>query len=242
MSTNELDIVKATGGFALFWGVIFILLQNLIMPRFKAWRSLIEWQRIEAIMRIVAVLNGLVVFVAGIVTLLHPVNEPRNYIWWSLSCTVGYWVYDLIGNIYYYALLKKSFVLIHHCFSIFCGVFFQFYGVMHMGAIAMTGGPSSDIIDHSVWFAQRLGHLRNRKYLVHVFDTIFFGVMRLLLTNYLYLTILPVDQAFWQQPNFVRNVCYGLICFFVILNSWIFYKHFARLLRYTRHHQQQKQE
>lgn len=242
MDENSLSIVKPIITYAAMWGMLFVVLRNVVMPNFKTWRALEDWRRIEFIMRVIATLNGFLLCMVGFMSLTQPVNEPRLYVAWMMACTSGYWLYDILGNLFYYSLLKKSFILVHHSFSLFCAIFFLARGIMHMGSIPMFGSSPTDVFDHAVWFVQRLGYLTHDKMFLYIFDTVFFAVMRLVWTNYLYAVTLPVDSAFQGQPLLVRGVCYMLITLFTVMNIWLFKKHVARLQYWIKQHFEPKKK
>lgn len=163
---------------ALSYSFAFVLFRKVIMPMFHFYREFPVRHQLEWIMRIVATFNGSVCSVIGTAGLFGFVDVQ----WYRVSncMMIGYFIYDTLGNIYYFSVLHKSYILFHHVVSLVISLLLT---VGHVSCISLLGCWCllPDPVDHLLWFFHRLhigdawrktvGHLNTVHY---VFNRVIF--------------------------------------------------------------------
>lgn len=176
------------------YSVSFVFLRFYFMPQFKSYNAMPERHQVEWIMRLVATFNGTVCGLIGLYALVVFTPEALEHARIIVVVVSGYFVYDTIGNVLYYPLLRKSYILFHHVFSWLSGISVctgNLLPVAAMGGWCLLPDP----VDHVLWFFHRLGYrpvLRKRAARA---NTIFYIVNRVLVAG-------PAQTYFiWTWPS-----------------------------------------
>jgi hypothetical protein len=204
MSVTDLEqMIPVILGSAMVYGALFFILKVAIMPRSKLWRELPERHKVEWIMRVIATING---GGCGVASLFGIFDDYRTadlspYVVVCLI-SLGYFIYDGIGNIVYYKLLHKSYILFHHGFCFLAGLTFVYSGHISMALVGLfTLLP--DPIDHILWFMHRMHFPDGLRKMGNHANTAFFLVNRLVIGNMRFYDAFFVDPvvaklATWQ--------------------------------------------
>lgn len=190
------NIEVIAGTFAFYWALFFIFIA--IMRTFPFYKKMERRHQVEWIMRMVATLNGSFGGIVGGLAVFGSMDKYLDIVKFTMPVSLGYFLYDTIGNIYYYPLLRKTYILFHHIFCFIAGSILIYGHVWHLGAMSLFA-LVPDPIDHILWFFHRLNMGRPVRKLVHHLNTAFFVVNRVLLGTYFnYMDTVALYEA--QKP------------------------------------------
>lgn len=172
------------GAAAAAYATLFVVLQWAVMPLSPTWRAHKDVHRIEWIMRIVATINGSVCGLLGLYCALffEPTSVLVQFRVAHYLCA-GYFVYDTLGNVAYFRLLRKRYILFHHLFCFLVETLTVFNRLDYFASVAFFG-LLPDPIDHITWFLKRVNRAAMLRRVIEKANTYFFIVNRLLISNY----------------------------------------------------------
>ena len=175
------NVEVIAGTFAFYWTLFFIF--TFIMKQFPFYKKMERRHQVEWIMRMVASLNGSFGGIVGFLAVFGSMEDHFDLLKFTMPVSLGYFLYDTVGNIYYYPLLRKAYILFHHIFCFIAGSVLIYGHVWHLGAMSLFA-LVPDPIDHILWFFHRLNMGRPVRKVVHHLNTAFFIVNRVLLGTY----------------------------------------------------------
>jgi len=208
-----MDMLAPVLGTVLVYGSLFLIFK-FVMNLMAFYRAMPERHQIEWLMRMVATINGSACGLLSI-PLVFGDYETIDIRLGALLCQIslGYFIYDTMGNIFYFRLLKKRYILFHHTFCFVMGTHFVISGHM-MPAIVGLWALLPDPVDHILWFLHRLNFPHAPRKFVDNLNTIFFIVNRLVFGNYILLRSLFIDDvAFQLHPIEWNFSAFGVIVF-----------------------------